>query len=405
MPALPPIYFERLLEDSPDIVVAVDRHGEVVFYNDGARTALGYLPDEVLGRHVDLFYPTLEEARSVMRAMRDPTIDTPGKVRNFRTTLVTSSGEHIAVAVSGSLIYDANGQEIGSIGFAKDLREIHRQDRLATLGEIAVGVAHEVNNPLAAIMNNVALLGHDLRTHPDDSGFDVQSERLDSIERSVVKIRTIVNRLAEMAGGGEYETREYLHGARMTDLSPATVEGASAGRDVEGTPRRAGTPETGQTPAAHDEPRSSSSPPISEPPSSPGRALLVPSDHPLEGLRVLVVDDDLAVCQSVGAILETQGCTVTTASSGAQAADILAAQHTFDMVLSDVVMPDVDGYELYMLVRKLYPETPVVLMTAFFYDRDHILKRSKLAGLDGILFKKPVDPARLVAIVRERCGR
>ncbi len=41
MSALPPISFERLLEDSPDIVVAVDRQGDVVFYNDGARTALG----------------------------------------------------------------------------------------------------------------------------------------------------------------------------------------------------------------------------------------------------------------------------------------------------------------------------------------------------------------------------
>jgi hypothetical protein len=44
-------------------------------------------------------------------------------------------------------------------------------------------------------------------------------------------------------------------------------------------------------------------------------------------------------------------------------------------------------------------------MTSFFYDRDHVLKRSKLAGLDGILYKKPVEPARLIDIVLERCGR
>jgi len=49
MSALPPIYFERLLEDSPEIVVAVDRQGDVVFYNDGAHTALGYASEEVGG--------------------------------------------------------------------------------------------------------------------------------------------------------------------------------------------------------------------------------------------------------------------------------------------------------------------------------------------------------------------
>ena len=44
-------------------------------------------------------------------------------------------------------------------------------------------------------------------------------------------------------------------------------------------------------------------------------------------------------------------------------------------------------------------------MTAFFYDRDHIIKRAKVAGLDGVIFKKPIDPDRLIDTVRERCGR
>jgi PAS domain S-box-containing protein len=370
MSALPPIYFERLLEDSPDIVVAVDRRGEVIFYNDGARTALGYTPDEVRGQHVQIFYPSIEHARAVMKAMRDPAIDGPGKVKNFQTVFVTRGGEKIAVAISGSLIYDDQGAEIGSIGFAKDLREIHRQDQLVTLGEIAIGVAHEINNPLAAILNNVALLGHDVRQDTSD-GFDVQSERLDSIESSVGQIRRIVNRLTDMAGAGEYDTREYLPGARMADLrSPGDIH----------------VPQPGEGAFQAD------------------RASVVPQDRPLDGLEVLVVDDDLAVCHSAGAILETQGCIVTTATSGAEAQRILATRD-FDLVLSDVVMPDVDGYDVYMTVRERYPETPVVLMTAFFYDRDHVIKRSKLAGLDGVLFKKPIDPARLVSLVRERCGR
>src|SRR5262249_18998703 len=53
---LPSIYFEKLLESSTDIVVAVDRKGIIGFYNDGARQTLGYSPDEVLGQHVPRLY-------------------------------------------------------------------------------------------------------------------------------------------------------------------------------------------------------------------------------------------------------------------------------------------------------------------------------------------------------------
>ena len=366
MPALPPVYFERLLEDSPDIIVAVDRHGHIVFFNDGAHTTLGYQAAEMMGRHVEVMYPTVEDARSVMDAMRDDTIDTKGKVRNFQTTLVTSDGERIAVAISGTLIYDDEGNESGSIGFVKDLREIHRQDQLATLEEISISVAHEINNPLSAILNNLSLLGSEIRSLAGDSDCDVELERIDSIESSVGKIQTIVNQLGAMAGQRRYGTREYLPGTRMADLSwedPGTTEGAQ------------------------DLAASSS---VSEP--------------LLDALHILVVDDDLAVCHSVGDLLRANGANVETATSGTDARDILV-DRTFDLVLSDVVMPDVDGYDLFLFIRERHPETPVILMTAFFYDRDHVIKRSKLKGLEGVLFKKPVEPARLIEIVRERCGR
>lgn len=371
MPALPPIYFERLLEDSPDIIVAVDRHGAIVFFNDGARTALGYLPEEVLGKHVRMFYPTEDDARAVMRAMRDST-ETPGKVRNFQTTFVTRSGERLNVAISGALIHDEHGTQIGSIGFAKDLAEIQRQDQLTTLGEIAIGVAHEINNPLFAVLNNVSLIGADMRRMSDDPLYDVQAERLDSIESSVGKIQSAVNRLTEMADGGTYGTREYLPGAQMTDLRSPEAEADAVTPRVSAASR----------------------------PTVDGLA----RSGPLSGLRVLVADDDLAVCHSVGEILRDAGSDVTTTASGREAEVELTRGH-YDLVLSDVVMPDVDGYDLYMHVREHYPKVPVVLMTAFFYDRDHIIKRAKVAGLDGVLFKKPIDPERLVETVRERCGR
>jgi len=76
-----------------------------------------------------------------------------------------------------------------------------------------------------------------------------------------------------------------------------------------------------------------------------------------------------------------------------------------DAVLSDVVMPNMDGHELYTRVQELRPELPVLMMTAFHYDKDHIIKRSRMEGLQGVIFKKPVDPARLREVIAQSVRR
>jgi CheY-like chemotaxis protein len=102
-------------------------------------------------------------------------------------------------------------------------------------------------------------------------------------------------------------------------------------------------------------------------------------------------------------MLETDGCLVEVAEDGKQALEKLADTR-FDLVLSDVVMPRMDGYELYHQVQKKYPDMPVLMMTAFHYDKDHIIKRSRMEGLEGVIFKKPVDPDRLRRTIVESVG-
>ncbi|MGH7960490.1 MAG: response regulator [Candidatus Binatia bacterium] len=356
---LPPVYFERLLESSLDIVIAVDHEGQIIFYNDGAYKTLGYTSAEILGKPVTLLYPSLDEARKVKAAMRSGELGEKGKVKNFETLVVAKSGEQIPAAISGSIIYDETGTEIGSIGFLKDLREIHRRDRLATLGEVAVGLAHRVNNPLEVIFNNLDLLAKHMAQLVPDEDYVVEEERLDSIQRELTKIRTIVTRIDEMAHGSQYGTTEYLHGSRMADL----------GR---------------------------------EEPADPQQTETQPAAQALAGLTILVVDDDLGVCYSLRDLLREEGCEVEVAINGLDALKVLARREV-DLVVSDVVMPDLDGYDLYMEVRERYCQTPVVLMTAYFYDKDHVIKRSRLEGLQEVIFKKPLDPTRLKNIILQRC--
>jgi PAS domain S-box-containing protein len=374
--ALPRIYFEKLLESSPDIVVAVDREGSIVFYNDGARQTLGYASGEVRGKPVALLYPSLDEARRVMRAMRSDTRAERGKVKNFETVFTAKGGEQIPVAVSGGIIYDDQGAETGSIGFAKDLREIRRHDQLVTLGEIAVSLAHEINNPLEVITNTLTLVETFVRRVASDEQMVIEDERFEAVQRELGKIQRIVSRVQEMARAGEYETRQYLPGTLMTDLRAASVVDARGATVDRGIVRV-----TPGTPIAGDAVR----------------------EGPLAGLTILVVDDDLGICQSMSELLQSHGAETAFAACAADALGLIATRR-FDLVVSDVVMPDMDGYDLYMELKERRPELPVILMTGYLYDRDHVIKRSKLAGLDGkVLFKKPIDPERLKAIILERC--
>jgi DNA-binding NtrC family response regulator len=60
-----------------------------------------------------------------------------------------------------------------------------------------------------------------------------------------------------------------------------------------------------------------------------------------------------------------------------------------------------DGHELYCAIHARHPGLPVLMMTAFHYDKDHIIKRSRMEGLEGVVFKKPVDPERLRQVIAE----
>ena len=80
--------------------------------------------------------------------------------------------------------------------------------------------------------------------------------------------------------------------------------------------------------------------------------------------RVLVVDDEAGLRLTIAANLELEGFEIVEAESGQQALELIAKQ-PFDLVLSDIRMPGMNGVELFRRVRALYPDIPIVLMTAF----------------------------------------
>lgn len=111
----------------------------------------------------------------------------------------------------------------------------------------------------------------------------------------------------------------------------------------------------------------------------------------LEGRRVLVADDEPMIRQTICAVLEQRGCSVEICSDGTTAIESLESHGargiTFDLVISDVRMPDRNGYEVFRAAKDLDSETPVILMTGFGYDPHHSIVRSSQEGLHCFLFK------------------
>jgi CheY-like chemotaxis protein len=86
-------------------------------------------------------------------------------------------------------------------------------------------------------------------------------------------------------------------------------------------------------------------------------------------LRLLVIDDDPAVLKSTTVVLELSGHSVTVADGGQVGIDALRAAHAaggrFDAVITDLGMPYVDGNQVALAVKELFPDTPVVLLTGW----------------------------------------
>lgn len=182
---------ELILESIPSGLMTLDIQGQVTTFNRAAGMVLGYHPREVLGQPVAKIL-NLHNLAEVLRT---------GQPRS--ETLLTTGGHEQELALDLTLVplRDDQGRQIGALATFADMTTIHhleeekrRLDRLASLGEMAASVAHEVRNPLAAIKTSMQLLLADLQgsVTPQEEAREAVSvvlkevERLDGIVRDLL---------------------------------------------------------------------------------------------------------------------------------------------------------------------------------------------------------------------------
>ena len=111
--------------------------------------------------------------------------------------------------------------------------------------------------------------------------------------------------------------------------------------------------------------------------------------------KILVVDDEDALRTVLAAELEGEGYQVTTAADGQEAINILSSAG-FDLILLDIKMPNVDGFEVLKLAKERHPATKIIMLTGFA-DLKNAIESKKLGAEDFV--SKPYDLVDLLTTV------
>lgn len=122
-------------------------------------------------------------------------------------------------------------------------------------------------------------------------------------------------------------------------------------------------------------------------------------DPLISGANVLVVDDEPNIRDTIADVLRKHRANVTVCFSGQQAIDRIN-DGVYDLVLSDISMPDKSGYDVFLAASKTAKRPNVILMTGFGYDPSHCIVRASQEGLQAVLYK-PFRVERLLEEVRK----
>jgi len=154
-------YLEILVDSSIDAFIATDMKGRITLFSKGAENIFGHKAEEVQGTAISNFYVKgMNEAKKIMKILYET-----GILRNYETEMFVKNGKRVNMNLSVSLLKNNKGELIGTLGIGKDFtefkrieRQIQQSEKMATVGELAAGIAHEVGTPLNVILGTAEYL-------------------------------------------------------------------------------------------------------------------------------------------------------------------------------------------------------------------------------------------------------
>ena len=229
------MYYEDLLGSLQDAIIVVDPGGHIRSINQAAEELTGLSVQPLTGRPFEQVFPNdrplLELVRKTLESGRTRT--------DFDARLTRQGGSQVVVSAVASIISDAVGEARGVVLALRDqtrIRELEerlsRSDRLAALGTVAAGVAHEIRNPLAGLRGAAQLL-------EGETGFPAAFKEYTSvIIKEVDRLAAIVERLLSFATPRGPVLRpcnlhEILDGILFLEQVPLSAHGVTVQRQYD----------------------------------------------------------------------------------------------------------------------------------------------------------------------------
>ena len=311
---------------------------------------------------------------------------------------------HVPIHVISAFDYTQTALELGAVGFA--IKPVKRDELVEAIKKLEQKMTQKMRRVLvaeddAALRANItALIGAD---EVQVIGVGTVREALSELERSTFDCMIMDLTLPDASG---YELLEKMAESRQYSFPPVIVyTGRSLSRDEEQHLRRysksiiikgARSPDRlldEVTLFLHQ---------IEANLPSDQQRMLKESRHrdkSFEDRRILVVEDDARNIFALSSILEPQGATVEIARNGREAVERLKRAHDIDLVLMDIMMPEMDGLQATEEIRKI-PElrkVPIIALTAKAMRDDH--ERCLAAGANDYI-AKPIDVDKLLSLCR-----
>jgi len=183
----------NLIQSSMDGIIANDRQGNIIIFNEGAERIYGYTQEEAVSKiHVTQLYPE-GQARQIKKMIYGNEYGGPGRLINYSVEVLTNTGKLVPILLSATII-DDKGEEVATVGHFKDMREIKRleeelvtSERMVAVGQTTAGIAHGVKNILHGMKLGAFMI---------DTGFD--KEKPESIHKGWDLVRKNINRISKM---------------------------------------------------------------------------------------------------------------------------------------------------------------------------------------------------------------